>query len=339
MKRAMRLAARRPTCSQLAKLRLFIGCLSCLLIASSTTSSPSSLERPPVVRVAAQQQSHHQRRHQQQQHHHHQHHHHPLRPRHRRHEQQQLIGGLRPSGEELKRADGGHWTASTFDMIAPAKTASADLAALGASDVGSGGGQRAGRHVGRRRHRRSRGERLTLAVNRLRILESLDAQLAAFASDLAEREQRAASASRGPESGARRRCELPLEFGPNKSNDDHFETTRKYDGADTESPDEEQANEKQKSPSCLSSDHLRRQIPAYMLNLHTKLQTEARSLQDALRLMPYKCSRMRSFRQAPPIRHDRLGGSSREPLRASAAEAKGESPFMFSYSLRASIFG
>lgn len=70
-------------------------------------------------------------------------------------------------------------------------------------------------------------------------------------------------------------CLLPLKFDPNLA-------TR---------------NSSNELLGCLANQKLKRHIPPYMLNLHSQLMSECRTLADAVRLMPYKSLIMRSFKQ------------------------------------------
>jgi len=114
-------------------------------------------------------------------------------------------------------------------------------------------------------------EALELAVDRLRVLESLDGQLLQFV-------RRAEGAGRvgGDKAGQMEQelCLLPLNFSEAKQADASLR-------------------------SCLADARLLRQVPPYMLNLHRRLTSESERLADAVLLMPYRSLVMRSFRQPP----------------------------------------
>lgn len=134
---------------------------------------------------------------------------------------------------------------------------------------------------GRGAHGRARGRRqaLDLAFERLKILESLDAELRAFA--------RAPSPARPPSSAPpvspedAHTCQLYLDFG-SEAPADHFR--RRQTGR----------------RSCWASERLARQVPPYMSNLQRQLLAESQSLAEAVRLMPYQSLVARSFRQPRP---------------------------------------
>lgn len=145
---------------------------------------------------------------------------------------------------------------------------------------------------------------LDLAVNRLHILESLDAQLEQFVEKAA-----ASNTANSP---------LPATFTAYPSaHSVRIETAHrgvaepnqtcreqlcvlKLDWAFQFNSDQERAASglKHEQPrSCLAEPELKRQIPPYMLNLYRQLRDSARTLTEASRLMPYQSMVMRSFRQ------------------------------------------
>lgn len=311
--------------------------LICLLVALLA----SSLARPSAGRQTSDPSGspHHLYRHHQQYHSH-------THIRHRRHhhQKQQLHDG--PSSRGLFPRDGAPADAlstsswpSTFDMIAS-----------GGAGSGSGVSEFSPAPAPASRAKRSRREaELRLAVNRLRILESLDGQLRAFSKSLASRHQQRRRRRRrrrrhrqelDKQASSVGRCELSVEFGAESNRSSHFAdvefeqagggagdefqaTNDVEDDADEEGEEEEQVE----SPSCLSSDHLRRHIPAYMLNLHRKLLAEASSWREAVRLMPYRSTRVRSFRQAPVARAS-LEASLRSALKPSEQQQQQQGEFM-----------
>ena len=156
-----------------------------------------------------------------------------------------------------------------------------------------------------------------LALDRLRVLESLDEQLRAFA-ELAARQSGAelaapsgrnsqpkAEAPTGADELARPVCSLGVDVL----------------GRSWAEP-----------RACLLAGRLRRRIPPYVLNLYRQLLAElganpssaaSRSLASAARrLMPYSAPTMRAFRQPPGHRGKCWRTGSGAPLRASRSLAR-----------------
>lgn len=171
-------------------------------------------------------------------------------------------------------------------------------------------------------------EELDLAVNRLHILESLDAQLRQFVENGATLETGAVATVTPTSNVSMEAAGSSLSPSENENESERERASNNNDppsepeGEPTESSDETcvlMLNWAFEAPSsvgaaqsggaqpgsCLASPQLKRQIPPYMLNLYLQLRAESRSLAEATRLMPYQSLVMRSFRQ-PALDDDEM---------------------------------
>ena len=150
---------------------------------------------------------------------------------------------------------------------------------------------------------KSKRQAADLAMERLRILESLDQELRNFASGGQQPKPAGTRAEARPKPGEPQVCSLRLEA--------------------SKAPQASRLDWSWREPAiCLASGRLRRQIPPYMLNLYRQLLASGANLSETVQMMPYQAHVIRSFRQ-PPCE---LGHPQAEQVAAGLAEGAGGPP-------------